>query len=199
MYSAMLSLKEQKVTIVGGGKVAFRKARGLVEEGCEIHVIAPKFIEEFKALGCEVNRIYKNYEEGDCAGSRLVFAATDDKEVNESVAKYCSRANILCNVADNQGLSTFITPAQFKRGELTIAISTGGNSPSLATKIKEDLGKLYGEDYGDYLRLLGKLREEIIASEADKEKRKQRLNHLAELDYQALREYEKFLNEEKQA
>lgn len=189
MYSAMLSLKGEKVTIVGGGKVAFRKASLLFAEGCEIQVIAPNFIEEFKSLGCEVNRVYKNYEEGDCAGSRLVFAATDDKAVNESVAQYCKRANILCNVSDQPELSTFITPAQFKRGELTIAVSTGGNSPSLASKIKEDLGKLYGEDYGNYVELLGKLREEIINKEQNREKRKQMLNEIAQLDFSALQHY----------
>lgn len=138
MYSAMLSLKEQKVTIVGGGKVAFRKASLLVDEDCDIHVIAPAFIEAFKELGHHVNKVYKNYEEGDCAGSRLVFAATDDASVNESIARYCKRAQILCNVVDNPELSSFMTPAQFKRGDLTIAISTGGNSPSLAAKIKDD-------------------------------------------------------------
>lgn len=189
MYSVMLSLKEKKVTIVGGGKVAFRKAHLLIEEDCEIQVIAPKFIEEFKSLAHKVNRVYKNYEEGDCVGSYLVFAATDDKVINEAVAYYCKRANILCNVVDNPELSTFTTPAQLKRGDLTISISTGGHSPSLASKIKSDLEAIYGEECGEYIRLLGTLREKVLKDEADETKKRAILSQVVELDYEALKDY----------
>lgn len=191
MYSAMLSLKDSKVTIIGGGKVAYRKASLLVEEECEIQVIAPTFIEAFKELGHVVNRVYKNYEEGDCAGSTLVFAATDDKALNESVGHYCKRAKILCNVVDNAALSSFLTPAQFKRGDLTISISTGGNSPSLAAKIKEDLANSYGEEYGAYVQLLGQLREKVLQNEADEVKKKEILNHIAALNFEELKSYAK--------
>ena len=191
MYSAMLSLKDKKVTIIGGGKVAFRKASLLVEEGCEIQIVAPKFIDAFKELGPLVNKVYKNYEEGDCAGSTLVFAATDDKALNEAVGNYCKRAKILCNVVDNTALSSFSTPAQLKRGDLTISVSTGGNSPSLATKIKEDLAKCYGEEYDEYVRLLGKLREKVLQNETDEVKRKEILNKMATLDFEALKSYAK--------
>lgn len=191
MYSAMLSLKDSKVTIIGGGKVAYRKASLLVEEECEIQVIAPAFIEAFKELGHVVNRVYKNYEEGDCAGSTLVFAATDDKALNESVGHYCKRAKILCNVADNAALSSFLTPAQFKRGDLIISISTGGNSPSLAAKIKEDLANSYGEEYGAYVQLLGQLREKVLQNEVDETKKKEILNHIATLNFEELKNYAK--------
>ena len=189
MYSAMLSLKDKKVTIVGGGKVAYRKARLLSEEECDLQVIAPKFIEAFNELDCKVNKIYKNYEEGDCAGSVLVFAATNDVELNASVGRYCERAKILCNVADDANLSSFSTPAQLKRGDLTIAVSTGGNSPSLAAKIKEELAQTYGEEYGEQVRLLGKVREQVLKVEQDEEKKKQILNHIARLSYPELVEY----------
>lgn len=191
MYAAMLSLKGSKVTIIGGGKVAYRKARLLVEEECEIQVIAPKFIEAFKDLGPLVNRVYKNYEEGDCAGSILVFAATDDRSLNEAVGLYCKRANILCNVVDNRALSSFSTPAQFKKGDLTIAISTGGNSPSLAAKIKEDLANRYGDEYEDHIRLLGQLREQVLKKEVDEIKRKECLNYIATLNFEELKNYAK--------
>lgn len=191
MYSAMLNLKESKVTIIGGGKVAYRKAKLLVTEECEIQVIAPTFIEAFKDLGQLVNKVYKNYEEGDCAGSTLVFAATDDKVLNEAVGCYCKRAKILCNVVDNIALSTFSTPAQLKRGDLTIAISTGGNSPALAAKIKEDLANSYGEAYGAHIRLLGQLREKVLQNEADETKKKELLNHMATLNFEELKNYAK--------
>ena len=94
------------VTVVGGGEVAFRKVSSFIEEDCEIHVIAPSFIEEFKTLGHKVHRIYKCYEEGDCAGSFIVVAATDDYEVNKQIGQFCKRGHILCNVVDNKPLSS---------------------------------------------------------------------------------------------
>lgn len=191
MYSAMLNLKGCQVTIVGGGKVAYRKAALLIEEGCNIQVIAPVFIEEFKALGELVHKVYKTYEEGDCADSTLVFAATDDKALNEQIGQYCKHAKIFCNVVDNRGLSTFFTPAQFKRGDLLISVSTGGNSPSLAAKIKEDLANYYGEVYEAHLKLLGELREKVLQSETDEVKKKEILNHIATLSLEELKEYAK--------
>lgn len=196
MYGAMLSLKDSKVTIVGGGKVAFRKASLLVEEGCEIQVIAPKFIEAFKELGPLVNKVYKNYEEGDCAGSILVFAATDDKVLNEAVGTYCRRAKIFCNVVDHTALSSFSTPAQLKRGDLTITVSTGGKSPSLANRIKEDLARCYGEEYGEYVTLLGQLREKVLQDETDQVKKKEILNRIVTFSFEELKSYAKIYFEE---
>lgn len=189
MYSAMLSLKDKKVTIVGGGKIAYRKAKLVYEEDCDLQVIAPHFIEEFNELGQHVNKIYKNYEEGDCAGSVLVFAATDDAQVNELVGRYCQRAKILCNVVNDASLSSFNTPAQLKRGDLTISISTAGNSPSLAAKIKKDLSETYGEEYGEQVKLLGDLRTRILKSVKDESEKKEVLNHLSKLSYPELVEW----------
>lgn len=189
MYSVMLSLKDKKVTIVGGGKVAYRKARLLSEEACDLQVIAPSFIEAFDSLDCKIHKIYKHYEEGDCAGSLLVFAATNDVELNASIGRYCEKIGILCNVTDNASLSSFSTPAQLKRGDLTIAVSTGGNSPSLAAKIKEELAQTYGEEYGEQIHLLGKVRAKVLKVEQDEEKKKQILNHIARLSYPELVEY----------
>lgn len=189
MYSAMLALKDQKVTIVGGGKVAYRKACLLIEEECDLQIIAPKFIESFNELDCKVNKIYKNYEEGDCAGSILVFAATNDEELNEAIGRYCQRAKILCNVVNDSNLSSFTTPAQLKRGDLTISVSTAGKSPSLAAKIKDDLLHTYGEEYANQVNLLGKVREYLLKSEPDEEKKKATLNHVSRLSYPELVEY----------
>ena len=189
MYSVMLTLKDKKVTIIGGGKVAYRKARLLCEEECDLQVIAPHFIEAFNALEDKVKKICKHYEEGDCAGSVLVFAATNDPYLNASIGRYCEGAKILCNVSDNPNLSSFITPAQFKRGDLTISVSTAGNSPSLAAKIKEDLAQTYGEVYGEQVYLLGKVREHILKTEQDEIKKKEMLNDVSKLSYPELVEY----------
>ena len=193
MYSAMLNLEDSRVTIIGGGKVAYRKACLLVQEGCEIQVIAPAFIEAFKDLGQRINKVYKNYEEGDCVESNLVFAVTDDRLLNEAVGLYCKRARILCNVVDHVALSSFSTPAQFKRGDLIISISTGGNSPFLASKIKEDLANRYDETYEVYVQLLGQLREKVLQNEVDETKKKEILNHMVTLNFEELKSYAKYI------
>lgn len=191
MYPACLNLKGKKVTIIGGGKIAYRKATTLIKEECDLHIIAPHFIEEFKKLGPKVNPIYKCYEEGDCADSFLVIAATDDQQVNESIGFYCERANKLCNIVDNKALSNFIVPSSFKRGDLMIAVSTGGASPSLAAKIKNELEIQYDESYEELLHTHGRLRQKVLKTIKTEAEKKKILNHLATLDLEALKSYEK--------
>lgn len=191
MYSALLNLEGKKVTVVGGGEVAFRKVSSLIGEGCEVQVIAPNFIESFKTLGHTINKVYKYYETGDCAGSFIVVAATNDSEINESIGAFCKRANILCNVADNKALSSFIVPSTLKRGDLTISVSTGGASPSLAAKIKRELEARYDESYSDYIVLLGRIRDKVLDTVKDEQEKKAILKHIITLELKELRVYEK--------
>lgn len=187
MYSLMLSVENQKVTIVGGGKIAYRKACTLIDEKCKIQVISPQFIEAFNKL--PVSRIERKYKEGDCLGSLLVFAATNDPKMNQQVFMECEKAHILCNVADDNHYSHFMTPAQVKRGDLTLAVSTGGKSPALAVRIKKELEAHYGIEYEKRLNLLGTIREYIIKSEKSEFKRKQILSELADFSYEMLEAY----------
>lgn len=191
MYSALLSLDGKKVTVVGGGEIAFRKVSAFLDEGCEIQVIAPRFIEAFETLGHSVNKVYKYYEEGDCAGSFMVIAATDDPEVNQQIGLFCKRAKILCNVVDDKDLSSFTVPATLRRGDLNIAISTGGASPSLAVKIKQELEERYDESYGEYIFLLGKIRDKVLATVKDENEKKKILKHIITLGLKELEAYEK--------
>ncbi|MEF9959971.1 MAG: bifunctional precorrin-2 dehydrogenase/sirohydrochlorin ferrochelatase [Niameybacter sp.] len=191
MYTACLNLEGKKVTIVGGGKIAYRKAMAFCKEECEVHVIAPCFIPEFKALGHDVNLIYKYYEEGDCANSFLVVAATNDQKTNYAIGLFCKRANKLCNVVDNKELSSFIVPSTFKRGDLVIAVSTGGASPSLAARIKQELEEKYDASYEELIQIHGRLRSKVLEKVADEGEKKKILNHLAMLDIKELKAYEK--------
>jgi precorrin-2 dehydrogenase/sirohydrochlorin ferrochelatase len=191
VYSALLNLEGKMVTVVGGGEVAFRKVSSFIEEDCEIHVIAPSFIEEFKTLGHKVHRIYKCYEEGDCAGSFIVVAATDDYEVNKQIGQFCKRGHILCNVVDNKPLSSFIVPSTLKRGDLTISISTGGASPSLAAKIRRELEDKYDAHYGEYIARLGRIRNCVLEKVTDEVEKKRILKHIITLEPQELEAYEK--------
>ena len=187
MYSLMVSLTNRKVTIIGGGQVAYRKAKGLMEEKCEIVVISPKWVKDFENVGC--TKINRAYREGDCKGSFLVFAATNDPIVNQKVFMECERNQILCNMVDDGSHSHFITPAQMKRGDLTISVSTGGKSPSLAVQIKKELEEIYGEAYQERIELLGKIRDYWLIYEKDNQQKKELLQKVAKMKVEEIHAY----------
>lgn len=191
MYSALLNLEGKKVTVVGGGEVAFRKVSSFIEEGCEVYVIAPDFIDRFKTLQHKIYIMNKAYEEGDGLGSFIMVAATDDYEVNKQVGEFCKRENILCNVVDNKPLSSFIVPSTLKRGDLTISVSTGGASPFLAAKIRRELEKQYGVHYGEYIARLGRIRNHVLNKITDEVEKKHILEYITTLNPQELEAYEK--------
>lgn len=191
MYSALLNLKGKKVTVVGGGEVAFRKVSSFIEEGCEVYVIAPYFIDQFKTLQHRIYINNKDYEEGDGLGSFIMVAATDDSEVNRQVGEFCKRENILCNVVDNKSLSSFIVPSTLKRGDLTISVSTGGASPVLAAKIRRELEKQYDVHYGEYIARLGRIRHYVLNTVTDEVEKKHILEYITTLNPQELEAYEK--------
>ena len=189
MYPAVLKLEGKLVTIVGGGKVALRKARTLCESGARVRVISKEVLESFTEirLTCEI----RDYSEVDLKESFLVIAATNDQVVNARIGNYCNEHQILCNVVDNPQLSSFTTPVSMQRGNLQISISTGGNSPSLAKRIKEDLEERYNEDYIAYLEVLGKVRQEVLKREKDETVRRKILNQLVTLSLEELNAYAK--------
>lgn len=134
-YPIFLDVEGMEVVIVGGGRVAARKAAGVAEAGARVRVIAPRVAAGLRAD--EVRR--RKYRAGDLRGAVLAFAATDDRRVNHAVAREARRRGIPVNVADAREECTFIVPARVRRGEMQIAISTGGTSPRLAKQLRERL------------------------------------------------------------
>ena len=158
--------------MVGGGEVAYRKALGLKEVGAKVVVIAPEFYKEF--LAEEGVTLLRQKYSGEClAGASLVIAATDDKEVNQKVWEDAQRHGLLVNVVDQPGLCNFIVPSVVNRGELQISISTGGASPALAKRIRQELEDLFGPEYSELIQLLSKLRPLVISSVKEEGKRRQ--------------------------
>ncbi len=160
-YPMMINLEGREITVVGGGKIAYRKVRNFLEFGYKVKVISLDFIEEFGEFGDRIEIIRDKYKEEYIKNSFVVVAATSNKDINETIGKYCSDKNKLVNVVDNPSLSTYIVPSVVKRGDLIIGISTSGKSPSLAAKIKKDLEVQYDESYEEYINILGKIREKI--------------------------------------
>jgi siroheme synthase-like protein len=152
--------------VVGGGRVAERKARALLGAGASVRVVAPMICEPLRELARSTNRCAleeRDYRSEDTAGATLVFAATDQREVNARIAEDARRAGILVNVADDPAGGDFVTPALHASGGLLVAITTGG-VPGAAARIRDAVAERFDERYADALARLGELRAALLES-----------------------------------
>jgi precorrin-2 dehydrogenase/sirohydrochlorin ferrochelatase len=159
-YPIALDLSGRRAVVVGGGEVALRKARALADAGAHVRVVAPTLVAGFtedRRFECVAAR----YERHHLEGALVAVAATDDEAVNRRVAEDARAAGVLVNVVDRPELCDFIVPAQVRRGDLLIAISTSGAAPSLARRLRERLEKEFGPEYETYLTVLGEVREDL--------------------------------------
>lgn len=154
-----------KTIVVGGGKVATRKVESLLAAEARVTVISPTLTPELQLLAAssKITSLPRPYQEGDLNGAFLVIAATDDEVVNHSVWCEAQRQNCLINVVDDPQHSNFILPAVVHRGEMSIAVSTGGSSPALARRLRERIECWVGPEYGLLTEVLAELRPELIA------------------------------------
>ncbi len=162
-YPAILLLEGRLAVVIGGGAVAERKVRTLLDAGAKVRVVTPdasRRIRERADRG-EIELVERRYEPGDLGGAAVAVAATDDEEVNRGVFAEATTSGIPVNVVDDVARCTFIAPSIVRRGALVIAISTGGNAPALAVRIRERLEREFGEEYARFLELMGRLREEV--------------------------------------
>ena len=159
-YPISLDVENRDVLIVGGGEVCARKAATLVEHGARVTVVSPSASRAVAALANEgrVRLIERPYEEADLAGRSLVFASTDDPQVNAGVARDCRQRSIPVNVADLPEMCDFTVPAIVERGSIQIAVSTGGKSPALSRRLRESLENMIGPEWSEVNELLGALR-----------------------------------------
>ena len=139
-YPVFLDLKDRPVLVVGAGKVALRKTRGLVEAGARITVIAPEWEPEFEEL--PVRLVRRRFRASDLTGALLVFAATDDRLTNHRIAIAAKGRGQFANIADSAEECGFLVPARVNRGEVQIAISTGGESPRLTAELRRKLDEI---------------------------------------------------------
>jgi len=176
-YPVFLDISGKRCVIVGGGRVAERKALRLVSCGADVLVVARKttpLLEEMRRAG-KILLVDEDYARGALDGAFLAFAATNDAAVNRQVALDARAAGAMTNVADALDRCDFIVPSVMERGDLTIAVSTDGRSPALAKKIRKELEAIYGEEYSELLRIMGELRAKIIARGDSSEENRDRL------------------------
>ncbi len=162
-YPLFVSLDRRICLVVGGGSVAERKIRSLLSYGAIVRVVALKLNAwlESELKSHRIHFLGPEFREDYLDDIDLVFAATDDRELNSCIAKAARIRNKWCNMATDPELGSFIVPSVLQRGPLTIAVSTGGASPALAKRIREEMEKLFGQEWIIFLNLMGVLRRII--------------------------------------
>ena len=177
-YPVFLDLKHRRSVVVGGGKIAERKALALLRAGTDLTVISPEITRKMEAEKKKgrIKHIRRQYRKGDLKGVFLVIAATDSVEVNEMVSRH---AQCLVNIVDTPGLCNFIVPSVVKRGSMMVAISTSGISPALSRSIRKEIERLYPPVFSQYLKSLRGIRAKALKGIGDKRRRTVLLKSLA--------------------
>jgi len=186
-YPIFLNIRGRKCLVVGGGKVALRKVKTLLEHGANVEVVSMELCPELSKLAEEgkIRARVRSYKSEDLKGALIAIAATANVETNERVSADARKQGVLINVVDVPEHSDFIVPSSLTRGDLIIAISTSGKSPALARKIRTELEIKFGDEYAKLAEIISEVRNELrqegiaVANEAWQEALK--LDSLTEL------------------
>ena len=164
-YPVCLDIRNRHCLVVGGGAVALRKAEGLLDAGARVTVVSPEFAEGFSRIDPEapLYRLQRPYADTDLNEKFLVIGATDNSALNRQISRDAHSRNMLCNIADVPEACNFVLPAVVRRGDLSIAISTSGRSPAFARHLRKQLENQFGPEYTEFLRLMGAIRQKLLA------------------------------------
>jgi len=162
-YPININLASRSCLVVGGGRVAARKIKTLLDFDAFVKTVAPSASPDIEKLAEDkrIKLIRRKFRRSDLEGITLAFAATDDPSLNKKVAIEAGKKGILVNVVDDPDFCTFILPAVIRRGNLVISISTSGSSPSLAKKLRLEIEKLIPPGAGEDLQYIEVLRRKI--------------------------------------
>lgn len=162
-YPLNMEIKDERCIVLGGGSVALRKTKTLVEAQAQVFVIAPQAtegIQELAAAG-KISWSKATYERGDLIGAKLVICATDDEAANREAIEEARSLGILVNAPSEPQLSDFSVPASFRRGSLLVTVSTGDISPAFSRLIREKLEEDFPESFSGWLEILHGIRDEM--------------------------------------
>jgi precorrin-2 dehydrogenase / sirohydrochlorin ferrochelatase len=181
LFPMFVKLTGRQCLVVGAGKVGEPKIGGLIETGASIQVIAIAATEQVRewAVAGKIELELRAFSKHDLDGKFLAVAATASPSLNQLVYREAQQRGVLCNVVDVPELCNFYYPAVVRRGDLQIAVSTAGQSPSLARKIRQQLERQFGDGYAGWVKQLGETRGLILASDLDKETKLELLHSLA--------------------
>jgi len=162
----LVNIQQRRVIVIGGGHVAARKVRGLIDADASVHLISPIIDDDLEELSQSGQLFieHRDYRKGDLVGAFLVIAATDDPVINQVIWEEAQKEGCLINVVDDPEHCNFILPALVRRGDLTMAVSSGGASPALSRRLRENLQAQFGPEYGELTALLGEIRPDLLAN-----------------------------------
>lgn len=165
-FPVFLELAGRRCLVVGGGAVAERRVENLVAAGATVTVVAPALTRALGALAARgrIRHEPRGFEPGDLAGADLAFAATDRGEVNAALFDAARARGVWVNAADDAAHCTFILPAVVRRGDLAVAVSTGGTSPALARVIREELERHLTAEYATLAEIAAEARRALRAA-----------------------------------
>jgi precorrin-2 dehydrogenase/sirohydrochlorin ferrochelatase len=169
VYPIFLHLAGKPCLVAGGGSVGQRKVEDLLAAGAQVTLVSRKATAVLAAMAARglITYLQEDFNPDHLNGMVLAIAATDELVTNRSVSDAAQARGLPVNVVDQPDLCSFVVPATIRRGDLTIAIGTGGRSPALAKKLRRDLEETYGPEYGPYVELLGAIREKVLSCRRD--------------------------------
>jgi len=181
LFPVFVKLSGRAALVVGAGEIAAAKIRSLLKSGADVTVVAPRANAEVQSLAAagKIRFAARIFLPGDLDRVFIAIAATDDPETNRLVFLESRRRGILCNSVDDPPHCDFYFPSVVRRGDLQVAISTAGESPSLSQRLRIELEELLDVRLGDWLREIGELRRRILSSEPSSGSRKALLHRLA--------------------
>lgn len=163
-YPIGLDISDRRCLVVGGGEVGHRKAERLLECGARVTVVGRELTPALEGLVREgrIRHVATDYDGAHLEGAFLVIGATDDRAVNDRIFRDARRKGVLANIVDDPERCDFILPALCRQGDLVITVATGGRSPALAKKLRQELEDRYGPEYGALLKIMGAVRIAVI-------------------------------------
>lgn len=185
LYPMFADLTGRRCAVIGGGAIATGKVATLVEHGAVVRLVSPQVTSGLTRMiedGLIAEHAPRTYVPGDLEGCFLVIAATDSEQVNRSVRQDAEARNMLCNVIDAPSLCSFIVPSTVRRGDLALAVSTGGASPVLARHVRRQLEEAYGPEWDGLTALMRELRDDLKARYAEMPARREAVERLLASD-----------------
>jgi precorrin-2 dehydrogenase/sirohydrochlorin ferrochelatase len=181
LFPMFVKLEGRSCLVVGAGKVAQPKIESLLQAGASVRVVALQkndAVRDWVRSGA-IAWSQKSFEPSDLEGAFLVIAASSSPDVNAAIFREARLRGVLCNAVDDPSHCDFYYPAVVRRGKFQVAISTEGQSPALAQRLRRELEVQYGPEYESWIEELGQARQELFASDLDPEERKRKLHELA--------------------
>jgi precorrin-2 dehydrogenase / sirohydrochlorin ferrochelatase len=184
-YPVFVRLAGRRCVVIGGGAVAERKVVSLLAAGAEVTVVSVSLTDGLaaRAAAGEIDYAARPYHCGDLAGAALAYAATNDEALHAIIARDAQAAGVLLNVVDRPQWCSFIVPSVLTRGDLTVAVSTSGGSPALARRVRHDLERTLGPEYGRAVEILARLRRHLREQPLSAAQRRRILTGLVASDF----------------